>query len=58
MSRQQRVVRECRHQRQRFPARTIVPGHYGMKSVQWFTDIEVAPDGASGIHEITVTVEG
>ena len=24
-----------------FPARAIVPGHYGMKSVQWLTEIEV-----------------
>ena len=24
-----------------FPARAIVPGHYGMKSVQWLTGIEV-----------------
>ncbi|MEO5954631.1 MAG: molybdopterin-dependent oxidoreductase [Nitrospiraceae bacterium] len=24
-----------------FPVRVIVPGHYGMKSVQWLTEIEV-----------------
>jgi len=31
-----------------FPARVIVPGHYGMKSVQWLTEIEVVERRLSG----------
>ena len=33
-----------------FPARTIVPGHYGMKSVQWLTDIEVVDHDYKGYY--------
>jgi DMSO/TMAO reductase YedYZ molybdopterin-dependent catalytic subunit len=33
-----------------FPARTIVPGHYGMKSVQWLTDIEVVDHNYKGYY--------
>lgn len=33
-----------------FPARMIVPGHYGMKSVQWLTDIEVVDRDYKGYY--------
>ncbi len=33
-----------------FPARMIVPGHYGMKSVQWLTDIEVVDQDYKGYY--------
>ncbi len=33
-----------------FPARAIVPGHYGMKSVQWLTDIEVVAQDYKGYY--------
>ncbi len=33
-----------------FPARVIVPGHYGMKSVQWLTDIEVVAEDYKGYY--------
>lgn len=33
-----------------FPARMIVPGHYGMKSVQWLTEIEVVADDYRGYY--------
>jgi DMSO/TMAO reductase YedYZ molybdopterin-dependent catalytic subunit len=34
-----------------FPARMIVPGHYGMKSVQWLTEIEVVPFDHKGYYQ-------
>jgi DMSO/TMAO reductase YedYZ molybdopterin-dependent catalytic subunit len=34
-----------------FPARTIVPGYYGMKSVQWLTEIEVVPYDHKGYYQ-------
>lgn len=34
-----------------FPARAIVPGHYGMKSVQWLTEIEVVPQDYKGYYQ-------
>jgi DMSO/TMAO reductase YedYZ molybdopterin-dependent catalytic subunit len=34
-----------------FPARAIVPGHYGMKSVQWLTEIEVVPYDHKGYYQ-------
>ena len=34
-----------------FPARVIVPGHYGMKSVQWLTEIEAVPNDAKGYYQ-------
>lgn len=34
-----------------FPARAIVPGHYGMKSVQWLTEIEVVADDYKGYYQ-------
>lgn len=34
-----------------FPARAIVPGHYGMKSVQWLTEIEVVPSDYKGYYQ-------
>jgi DMSO/TMAO reductase YedYZ molybdopterin-dependent catalytic subunit len=34
-----------------FPARVIVPGHYGMKSVQWLTEIEAVPDDYKGYYQ-------
>ena len=33
-----------------FPARMIVPGQYGMKSVQWLTDIEVVNQDYKGYY--------
>lgn len=33
-----------------FPARVIVPGHYGMKSVQWLTEIEVVAHDYKGYY--------
>lgn len=33
-----------------FPARMIVPGHYGMKSVQWLTEIEVVAQDYKGYY--------
>jgi len=35
----------------RFPARAIVPGHYGMKSVQWLTEIEVVDHDYKGYYQ-------
>jgi DMSO/TMAO reductase YedYZ molybdopterin-dependent catalytic subunit len=34
-----------------FPARAIVPGHYGMKSVQWLTEIEVVAHDHKGYYQ-------
>lgn len=34
-----------------FPARVIVPGHYGMKSVQWLTEIEVLDRDYKGYYQ-------
>ncbi|HEU4683310.1 MAG TPA: molybdopterin-dependent oxidoreductase [Nitrospira sp.] len=34
-----------------FPARVIVPGHYGMKSVQWLTEIEVVAHDYKGYYQ-------
>jgi DMSO/TMAO reductase YedYZ molybdopterin-dependent catalytic subunit len=34
-----------------FPARVIVPGHYGMKSVQWLTAIEVVDHHYKGYYQ-------
>ncbi len=34
-----------------FPARLIVPGHYGMKSVQWLTDIELVAHDYKGYYQ-------
>lgn len=34
-----------------FPARAIVPGHYGMKSVQWLTEIEVVAHDYKGYYQ-------
>lgn len=34
-----------------FPARAIVPGHYGMKSVQWLTEIEIVPSDYKGYYQ-------
>jgi DMSO/TMAO reductase YedYZ molybdopterin-dependent catalytic subunit len=33
-----------------FPARAIVPGHYGMKSVQWLTAIDVVGEDYKGYY--------
>ncbi len=33
-----------------FPARMIVPGHYGMKSVQWLTAIDVVAEDYKGYY--------
>jgi DMSO/TMAO reductase YedYZ molybdopterin-dependent catalytic subunit len=33
-----------------FPARMIVPGHYGMKSVQWLTEIEAVDHDYKGYY--------
>ncbi|HJT22841.1 MAG TPA: molybdopterin-dependent oxidoreductase [Nitrospira sp.] len=33
-----------------FPARVIVPGHYGMKSVQWLTEIEAVDHDYKGYY--------
>lgn len=33
-----------------FPVRVIVPGHYGMKSVQWLTEIEVVARDYKGYY--------
>jgi len=32
------------------PARMIVPGHYGMKSVQWLTEIEIVAEDYKGYY--------
>ena len=34
-----------------FPVRVIVPGHYGMKSVQWLTEIEVLDREYKGYYQ-------
>ena len=34
-----------------FPARIIVPGVYGMKNVQWLTDIELVPHDYQGYYQ-------
>lgn len=34
-----------------FPARVVVPGLYGMKSVQWLTEIEVADHDYTGYYQ-------
>jgi DMSO/TMAO reductase YedYZ molybdopterin-dependent catalytic subunit len=34
-----------------FPARAIVPGHYGMKSVQWLTEIDAVPSDHKGYYQ-------
>ena len=34
-----------------FPARAIVPGHYGMKSVQWLTEIEILDRDYKGYYQ-------
>lgn len=34
-----------------FPARAIVPGHYGMKSVQWLTEIEIVAQDYKGYYQ-------
>lgn len=34
-----------------FPARAIVPGYFGEKSVKWITRIELADDTAAGFYE-------
>jgi DMSO/TMAO reductase YedYZ molybdopterin-dependent catalytic subunit len=34
-----------------FPARMIVPGHYGMKSVQWLTEIEIVAYDHKGYYQ-------
>ncbi|MDL1888412.1 hypothetical protein FBQ96_02305, partial [Nitrospirales bacterium NOB] len=34
-----------------FPARVIVPGHYGMKSVQWLTEIELVDRDYKGYYQ-------
>lgn len=34
-----------------FPARIIVPGHYGMKSVQWLTEIEIVDHDYKGYYQ-------
>lgn len=34
-----------------FPARIIVPGHYGMKSVQWLTEIEIVDRDYLGYYQ-------
>ena len=34
-----------------FPARVIVPGHYGMKSVQWLTEIELVGHDYKGYYQ-------
>jgi len=34
-----------------FPARMIVPGHYGMKHVQWLTGIELVPSDYKGYYQ-------
>ncbi len=33
-----------------FPARMIVPGHYGMKHVQWLTEIEIVTEDYKGYY--------
>lgn len=33
-----------------FPARAIVPGHYGMKSVQWLAEIEIVGQDYKGYY--------
>jgi DMSO/TMAO reductase YedYZ molybdopterin-dependent catalytic subunit len=34
-----------------FPARIIAPGHYGMKSVQWLTEVEVVQGDYQGYYQ-------
>jgi DMSO/TMAO reductase YedYZ molybdopterin-dependent catalytic subunit len=34
-----------------FPARLVVPGHYGMKSVQWLTEIEIVDHDYKGYYQ-------
>lgn len=34
-----------------FPTRAIVPGHYGMKSVQWLTEIEAVDHDYKGYYQ-------
>lgn len=34
-----------------FPARAIVPGHYGMKNVQWLTSIEIVDRDHKGYYQ-------
>lgn len=34
-----------------FPARVVVPGHYGMKSVQWLIEIEVVDHDYKGYYQ-------
>ncbi|MFN2475076.1 MAG: molybdopterin-dependent oxidoreductase, partial [Chthoniobacterales bacterium] len=38
-------------QRHGFPARLIVPGYFGEKSVKWVTRVELADDSALGFYE-------
>ncbi|HEY0369837.1 MAG TPA: molybdopterin-dependent oxidoreductase [Chthoniobacterales bacterium] len=38
-------------QRHGFPARVIVPGYFGEKSVKWITRLELAPDDAIGFYQ-------
>ena len=38
-------------QRHGFPARMIVPGYFGEKSVKWITRIELADEAAKGFYE-------
>lgn len=33
-----------------FPARMIVPGHYGMKSVQWLTEVQLVDEDYMGYY--------
>lgn len=35
-----------------FPARLIVPGHYGMKSVQWLTELELVSQKHKGYYAL------
>lgn len=35
----------------RFPARMMVPGHYGMKHVQWLTGIELVSSDYKGYYQ-------
>ena len=34
-----------------FPVRALVPGHYGMKSVQWLTEVEVVAQDYKGYYQ-------
>ncbi len=38
-------------QRHGYPARLIVPGYFGEKSVKWLTQIELADDNVAGFYE-------